>query len=202
VIFLNRSDLCFEQRRVPQNSLSDVFKKVEETLKDAKCAQFASDILSAVSRNNPVYPSGGTLLDVFNAFLNQPKQHGLFTTQLPRGSLGYGSSIGNIRKSTAVIALPGRPDADGVISELFHLAGRNGHYTDKQLAEAVRQFPEYSAVANKALEPNVNIYDPRYKAPSDWTKENQGGYSAYFHYAQYNICFTAPPNNGMKRLIK
>jgi YD repeat-containing protein len=186
----------------PQNSASpEVLNKVRQTLQDPKCAQFASAILGAVSKKNPVYPAGGTLLDVFNAFLNQPKPHDLFTTNLPPGSLGYGNPIGSIRESTAAIALPGRPDADGVIGELFHLAARNSHYTDKQLAAAVRQFPQYADVANKALEPNVNIYDPRYKAPSDWTEENQGGYSAYFHYAQINICFTAPASTGMKRLI-
>jgi hypothetical protein len=185
----------------PEDSLSELYKKLEDTLKNAKCAQFAKDILSIVSKKNPVYPQGGTLLDVFHAFLNQPKAHALFTTQLPDGSLGYGNPIGNIRKSTAVIAMPGRPDADGVISELFHLAARNNQYTDKQLAEAVRKFAAHSKVADEALEPNVNIYDPRYKPPPDWTEENQGGYSAYFHYAQFNICFTGPPNGGMKRLL-
>ena len=179
-----------------------MFKKVEETLKEPKCAQFAKDILSVVSKESAVYPEGGSLLDVFNAFLNQPKPHDLFTTKLPDGSLGYGSPIGNIRESTAVIALPGRPDADGIIGELFHLAARNSHYTDKQLADAVRQFPQYSEVANRAVDASLNIYDPSYQAPTIWTEQNQGGYSAYFHYAQYNVCFTAPPNNGMKRLTR
>ena len=126
----------------------------------------------------------------------------MFTTKLPNGSLGYGNPVGNIKKSNAQIALPGTPDADGIIGELFHLAGQNKYFTDKQLAEAVRKFPEYTEVANKALDPSVNIYDPAYKAPADWTEENEGGYSAYFHYAQYNICFTAPANNGMKRLLR
>jgi hypothetical protein len=187
----------------PQSSLADMYKKVKETLVNSKCAQFAKDILNAVSsKKNPVFPDGGTLADVFDAFLSQPKPHDLFTTKLPKGSLGYGNPVGNIRKSTAQIAMPGKPDADGVIGELFHLAGRNKYYTDKQLAEAVRKFPQYADVANKALDPSVNIYDPAYNAPPDWTEENQGGYSAYFHYAQYNICFTAPANNGMKRLLR
>ena len=126
----------------------------------------------------------------------------MFTTQLPKDSLGYGNPLGNIRKGSGQIALPGFPNADGVIGELFHLAGRNKHYTDKQLAEAVRQYPQYAEVANKAIDPSRNIYDSRYQPPPDWTKENEGGYSAYFHYAQYNICFTGEPHNGMKRLIR
>jgi YD repeat-containing protein len=186
----------------PQNSYSQVYDKVVEVLKDSKCSQFTKDILSVISKKNPVYPEGGTLLDVFREFIKQPAPQSLFTTQLPKDSLGYGSAIGIIRKGTAQIALPGFPDADGIISELFHLAGGNKSYTDKQLAEAVRKFPQYAEVANKALDPSRNIYDSRYQAPSDWTKENEGGYSAYFHYAQYNICFTAPSHNGMKRLIR
>lgn len=102
--------------------------------------------------------------------MNQPKAHDLFTTKLPDGSLGYGNAEGNIIKSTAVVALPGPPNADGIISDCF--IWRRG------------------------------IYDPGYRPPRDWTKENQGGYSAYFHYAQFNICFTGPPNGGMKRLLR
>jgi hypothetical protein len=186
----------------PQDPYSEVYDKVEEVLKDSKCSQFAQDILSVLPANNPVYPAGGTLLDVFHEFLNQKTGRPLFTKELPPGSLGYGNPIGNIRKGTAQIAMPASPHADGIIAELFHLAGRNKHYTDKQLAEAVRRFPEYAEVANKAIDPSLNIYDSRYQAPPNWTEENEGGYSAYFHYAQYNICFTGPSSNGMKRLIR
>jgi hypothetical protein len=190
-------------RLVPsQNSFSAMYDRVVEVLKDSKCSQFAKDILSVVSNKNPVYPEGGTLVDVFHEFIKQPMPQPLFTTQLPKDSLGYGNAIGNIRKGTAQIATPGFPDADSMISELFHLAGRNKHYTDKQLAEAVRKFPQYAEVADKALDPSRNIYDSRYQAPPDWTKENEGGYSAYFHYAQFNICSAAPPYNGMRRLIR
>ena len=157
---------------------------------------------SVVSTKNPVYPDGGTLLDVFNAFFNQSTPHELFPTDLPEQSLGTGNPIGSIRESTGAIALAGKLNADGIIGELFHLAGRNRNYTDKQLAEAVRQFPEYAKVANAALDPSLNIYDPAYQAYSRWTEENQGGYSAYFHYAQFNICITAPSNNGMRRLTR
>jgi len=195
--------LNFSERVIPQNSYSEVYQKVVEVIKESKCAQFARDILGAVSgKNNPVYPEGGTLLDVFHEFLKQPLPQDLFTKNLSPSSLGYGNPVGNISKGTAQIALPGFPDADGIIAELFHLAGKNSFYTDKQLAGAVRKFPQYSKVADQALDPSLNIYDSRYQAPLDWTKANQGGYSAYFHYAQYNICFTAPANNGMKRLIR
>jgi len=119
-----------------------------------------------------------------------------------RTLLSAANRLGNIRKGTAVIAVPGVPTADDIIGELFHLASSDGQYTDKELAEAVRQFPQYVEVADKAIDPSRNIYDSRYQAPSDWTEKNQGGYSAYFHYAQFNICFTAPANNGMKRLLK
>lgn len=186
----------------PQPSYNDLYAKVVATLNDPKCRKFAADILGVVSKKNPVYPEGGTLLDVYRAFILQPKPQPLFTTQMPPGSLGYGSVVGNIRKGNAQIAMPRFPDADGMIGELFHLAGRNTYYTDKQLAEAVRKFPEYAAVADKAIDPTRNVYDPRYQAPSDWTKENEGAYSAYFHYAQYNICFTGEPYNGMKRLLR
>jgi hypothetical protein len=186
-----------------QNSYSEVYQKVGETLRESKCAKFARDILRAVSRkNNAVYPEGGTLLDVFQAFLKQPIPHDLFTNKLPAGSLGNGNPVGNIRKGTAQIALNGFPYADGIIGELFHLAGKNKFYTDKELADAVRMFPEYTAVADQALDPSINIYDSRYQGRPDWTEENQGGYSAYFHFAQYNICYTGRADNGMKRLIR
>jgi hypothetical protein len=186
-----------------QNSYSEVYQKVAEVLRESKCAKFARDILGAVSgKNNPVYPEGGTLLDVFQAFLKQPLPHDLFTNNLPPGTLGEGNPVGNIRKGTAQIALPGFPYADKIIGELFHLAGRNKFYTDKQLADAVRMFPEYTKVADDALDPTVNIYDSRYQPPPSWTEANQGGYSAYFHYAQYNICHTAAATTGMKRLIR
>ncbi len=187
----------------PQNSYSEVFQKVGEVLRESKCARFARDILQAVSgKKNPVYPKGGTLLDVFHEFLKQNVPQALFTKDLPDGTLGYGNPVGNISQGTAQIAVPGFPYADDIIGELFHLAGKNKFYTDKQLAEAVRMFSEYAKVADQALEPSVNIYDSRYQPLPDWTEANEGGYSAYFHYAQYNICFTAPPTTHMKRLIR
>ena len=184
------------------NSYNELYEKTRRVLKESQCAQFAKDILAAVSKKNPVYPAGGTLVDVFDEFLKQPTPQSLFTTELPSDSLGYGNPIGNIRKGTAVIAVPGFPTADDVISELFHLAARNGQYTDKQLAEAVRKFPQYAKVADDALDPTRNIYHERYEGRIDWTIKNQGGYSAYFHYAQFNICKTGPSNGGMRRLLK
>lgn len=184
-----------------QNSYSEVYDTVGRVLKSPKCNQFALDILSVVSKDHSVYPEGGTLFDVFSEFIKQPRPQALFTRNLG-GSLGYGSVRGNIRKGTAQIALPGFPDADGIISELFHLAGRNRPYSDKELAEAVRRFPQHAKVANDAIEPIRNIYDSRYQSPPDWTEKNEGGYSAYFHYAQFNICFTGASHNGMKRLIR
>jgi hypothetical protein len=72
----------------PQNSYSQVYDKVVEVLKDSKCSQFTKDILSVISKKNPVYPEGGTLLDVFREFIKQPAPQSLFTTQLPKDSLG------------------------------------------------------------------------------------------------------------------
>ena len=155
--------------------LPELLSKVRETLTNPECAEFAKSILNSVaSKKNPIYPAGGMLADVFEAFLNQPKTHELFTTKLPSGSLGYGNPVGNIRKSTAAIALKGTPTADGVIGELFHLAARDHYFDDKQLADAVRLFPKYASVSEAALDPLLNIYDPRYKGYPEWTRRIRG----------------------------
>src|SRR5204863_6796440 len=47
------------------------------------CAAFAQTILKAVARkSNPIYPAGGTLAEVFTAFLNQ-EPHNLLTRTAP-----------------------------------------------------------------------------------------------------------------------
>jgi hypothetical protein len=119
---------------------------------------------------------------VFNAFLNQPKPHDLFTRVPPDGSFGEATAIGKLKNSTASIFLrrdsPSQTetDADSVIQELFHFAG-NG-YTDEQLARALRN-TSYVTDENKVFpDGTANIFDPRY-IPNNDPKEY--GYSGYFH---------------------
>lgn len=141
---------------------------------------------------------GRSLVDVFNAFLNQPKPHDLLTRTKPQGSWGESSPIGSIKDSTAAIFArevdvnQAKADADNIIAELFHLARMDGRYTDKQLANAARRTPYASEAANY-LAPSANVFDPGYK-PGGWNEQNQYGYSVYFHTIQKQHCGFRPPN--------
>jgi hypothetical protein len=128
---------------------------------------------------------GRNLVDVFDAFLSQPKVHDLLTRVKPQGSWGESSPIGNIKSSTAAIFArrvevnQTKSDADNIIAELFHLARMDGLYTDKQLANAARR-TEYASEAANYLAPSANVFEPGYK-PGGWNEQNQYGYSVYFH---------------------
>jgi len=85
-------------------------------------------------------------------------------------------------------------DADGAISELFHLAGQNKWYSDKELATALSQ-SSYAGQAASFISPERNIFDPRYVPRADETEENQIAYSNYFHTIQQNVCHVLPGNH-------
>jgi len=159
--------------------------------------------LNAVSsQSNPVYPAGGSLADVFKAFLNQ-KAHTLFTRAAPPGSEGYGNPIGNIRNGTASIySAPATGnqtlfDADATISELFHLAGQNKWYSDKELAIALSK-SSYAGLAASFISPERNIFDPSYVSRAGETERNQVAYSNYFHTIQSNVCHVLPGTHELR----
>ncbi len=103
---------------IPQNPTFDIpgiTKLVNQELADPDCAKFAEIIL-----NQPSKGKGGSLTDVFKAFLNQLKPHDLFTRTAPPGSRGEATAIGNLKNSTAAIFTRRDPnqtvhDADGTI---------------------------------------------------------------------------------------
>ena len=142
------------------------------------CTQFVQTVLNAVSSNsNPVYPANGSLTDVFESFLAQGNNHSLLTRQNPPGGWGYGSPVGNIKNGDAVIYSPNvgstaaiqlMADADTIIAELFHFAGRRNYYTDEQLAKAVHN-SKYGSEADSVISPEANIFDKRYQARG-WTR--------------------------------
>jgi hypothetical protein len=147
----------------PQDTTFDlpgITKLVDLELAEDQCAKFAETILNQLSKGK-----GGNLPDVLNAFLNQSKQHDLFTRILPEGSFGEATAMGKLKNSTASMFLrtdrtfQTETDADNVIQELFHFAG-NG-YNDKQLAEALNK-TTYADDANKVFpDGTANIFDPR-----------------------------------------
>jgi YD repeat-containing protein len=167
--------------------------RIKQELEESDCAKFAETILNQLAPGK-----ARSLVDVFNAFLNQPKPHDLLTRTKPQGSWGESSPIGSIKDSTAAIFArrvglnQTKSDADNIIAELFHLARMDGSYTDKQLANAARR-TTYASEAANYLAPSANVFDPGYKS-GGWNEQNQYGYSVYFHTIQKQHCGFHPPN--------
>jgi hypothetical protein len=178
----------------PQNTALNPFlvNRIKQELEESDCATFAQTIMNQLAPEK-----GSSLVDVFDAFLKQPKPHDLLTRTTPSGSWGEASAIGSIKESTAYIFArkvnvnQTKADADNIIAELFHLARMNGSYTDKQLANAARRTPYASEAANY-LAPSANVFDRGYK-PGGWNEQNQYGYSVYFHTIQKQHCGFRPP---------
>jgi hypothetical protein len=79
-------------------------------------------------------------------------------------------------------------DAATTVAELFHMAGQNEYYTDRALAEAVHNIPEYAALYG-GFNPQWNVFDPRYEDKSGAeSNPNHGGWSSYFHDVQRQLC--------------
>jgi hypothetical protein len=77
-------------------------------------------------------------------------------------------------------------DAGTTVAELFHMAGRNEYYTDRVLAEAVHNIPEYAALSGFF---SPTVFDPRYADKAGAAKNpNHGGWSSYFHDIQRRVC--------------
>lgn len=183
---------------LPQNTGFDVpgiTNLVNQELADPDCAKFAETILNQLSKGR-----GGSLADVFKAFLNQSKSHDLFTRTAPPGSRGEATAIGNLKDSTASMFLRRDPnqmrqDANGVIAELFHFAGRR--YDDEKLAKALNQ-TIYEKEASLAFpDGTANIFDRVNYRPNGWSDAD--GYSTYFHAIQQRHCGTIPPNTYRNR---
>jgi hypothetical protein len=181
----------------PQSPAFDtvsITNQVDAIFSKWRCIEFAKRILTAVStKDNPVL-RGGDLREIFDDFLNQKK--GGYTRTKPPGSAGFGSPTGLIRKEDGQIFSRAYPsmsgpeqtayDAGTTVAELFHMAGRNEYYTDRALAEAVHNIPEYAALSS-FLSPTV--FDPRYAHKADAAKNpNHGGWSSYFHDIQRKVC--------------
>lgn len=167
-----------------------ITKLVDLKLADSDCLKFAQTILDQLSGGK-----GGSLADVFNSFLDQPKPHDLFTRERPVGSRGEATALGNLKNSTAAMYLSAKPfdqtvaDADNVIQELFHFAGKG--YSDRQLAEALFKTPYAKEASGPFPDGTANIFDPRY-IPGKWSKHD--GYSTYFHAIAARHCGIRPPN--------
>lgn len=79
-------------------------------------------------------------------------------------------------------------DAATTVAELFHMAGRNEYYTDRALAEAAHNIPQYAALY-RGFNPQWNVFDPRYVDKSGAARNpNHGGWSSYFHDIQKQVC--------------
>ena len=183
----------------PQNppfDVSGITKQANDILAKQACIDFANRILNAVStKDNPVL-RGGDLQQLFKDFLAQ--KHGGYTRVKPPGSAGYGSPTGLIRKGNGKIFSRGYPsmsaaeqtayDAATTVAELFHMAGRNDYYTDRALAEAAHNIPEYAALY-RGFNPQWNVFDPRYVDKAGAAKDpGHGGWSSYFHDIQRQLC--------------
>ena len=189
----------------PQNTGLDpsVSALVGNALASSDCIEFARTVLNGVAnKKNRVFPAGGTLIDVFNAFLAQGANHPLITRNKPSDSWGYGNPVGNIKKGDAAIFSLNKgttgSDADTVISELFHLAGQNKYYTDERLAKAVHN-SSYASDAAAVIAPEANIFDKQHYQARGWRKDQ--AYSAYFHYIQMLHCTAVPQPPGHPRRI-
>lgn len=166
------------------------------TLAKQPCIDFYKRILNAVSsKSNPLL-RGGDLQEIFTDFLAQKK--GGYTRTAPPGSGGYGSPTGLIREGNGKIFSRGYPsmsnaeqtatDAATTVAELFHMAGRNAFYTDRELARAVHNIPEYAAMY-QGNNPKWNVFDIQYEDKEGTRKNaNHGGWSSYFHDIQRQLC--------------
>jgi len=185
------------QKLLPQAQNPDiagVTNQVDDILSKWRCVEFAKRILGAVStKDNPVL-RGGDLREIFDDFLSQ--QNGGYTRTKPKDSAGYGSPTGLISKGNGKIFSRAYPsmsgaeqtayDAGTTVAELFHMAGRNEYYTDRALAEAVHNIPEYAAMS-RFFSPTV--FDQRYADKAGAAKNpNHGGWSSYFHDIQRQLC--------------
>jgi hypothetical protein len=147
----------------PQNTdtfdLPGITKVADAILSDPDCIKFAETILNQLSKGK-----GGSLIDTFNQFFDQPKEHDLFTRNRPSGSRGEATALGNLKDSTASVFLRKGDeqtflDANNLVQELFHFAG-NG-YSDEQLARALKT--SYAADATKVFpDGTANIFDQNY----------------------------------------
>lgn len=76
--------------------------------------------------------------------------------------------------------------AGTTVAELFHMAGQNEYYTDRALAEAVHDIPEYAKMS-RFFSPTV--FDPRYEDKEGAVKDpNHGGWVSYFHDIERQLC--------------
>jgi len=182
----------FELMLDPQDStfdLAGISKVVDAILSEPNCIKFAETILNQLSRGK-----GGSLIDVSNAFFNQPKPDALFTRVKPDRSRGEATALDKLSNSTATMFLVGgrtnqtASDADNVVQELFHFAG-NG-YSDEDLAKALHK-TAYAQDAKHAFpDGTANIFDKRY-IPAGWSDAD--GYSTYFHAIASRHCgFRSP----------
>lgn len=127
---------------------------------------------------------------------DQPNPYDLFTRDKPAGSRGEATALGKLSNKTArMFLVGGRPenqiasDADNVVQELFHFAGKG--YSDADLAKALFKTP-YARDAEKAFpDGTANIFDNRY-IPGKWSKDD--GYSTYFHAIASRHCGFRTPN--------
>jgi hypothetical protein len=140
----------------PQNpDMAAITNQVEAVLSTLRRIEFGVRILRAVSTKDKPVLRGGDLREIFDDFLLQ--ENGGYTRAKPPGSAGYGSPTGLIRKEDGKIFSRAYPsmsgpeqtayDAGTTVAELFHMAGRNDYYTDRALAEAVHNIPEYAALS-------------------------------------------------------
>jgi hypothetical protein len=180
----------------PQNQLPQtVIDIVNSKLANPACIEFGKRILNAVStRDNPVL-NEGDLQAIFREFLDN---NGQLTREKPSGSGNWGSPKGLIRKGNPTIfsklnypssiVAQTHYDATVVIGELFHFAGEKGFYTDRALAEAVRDIPEYAA-QETLITPT--IFEPGFPAKDkkDALKNpNHKAWSTYFHHIERMFC--------------
>ena len=87
---------------------------------------------------------------------------------------------------------------DSTIAELFHLAARGDHYTDKELAETVNSsdywvdaYKKIGTTDRPTIDPRANPFDVNYvHDPNDPDKSL--AYSRYFHTIQAKYCTNEP----------
>jgi len=176
--------------------IAGITTQVDAILSKLRCIEFGKRILNAVStKDNPVL-RGGDMREIFDDFLLQ--ENGGYTRTKPPGSAGYGSPTGLIRKGDGTIFSRAYPsmsaaeqtayDAGTTVAELFHMAGQNEYYTDRALAEAAHNIPEYAALY-RGFNRQWNVFDPSYVDKAGAAKNpNHAGWSSYFHDIQRQLC--------------
>ena len=160
---------------------------MKEGLAKPDCEKFASTILNQLK--------GGSLGATLESFLNPKKPHDLFTHVRPSTSRGAGTTIGRLKDRSAQIYLPTSnnltQDADGVIAELFHLAGDS--YTEKQLADALRKTDYAKEEALAFPDGTANIYDKSFIQKGTDAQATANAYGDYFHTIAMRHCGFADP---------